>query len=159
MRFPEGAAGSPSALWAQRWLSLSAKGTVPSQRDAPDATDLLGLSVHEAWTRGSGPALGRESASSLLNPPHWHFSASLGFCYRMVVTSSCSPPLHILRVGRKRGELWSRDHSLQGRSHLSRHAPMGLLGLLTGLLARITVRRWRHRAVRLPLLEGEEGRG
>lgn len=149
MCFPEGAAGSSSALWAQRRLSLSAKGTVPSQRDAPDATDLLGQSVHEAWARHLGSAVGRGSASSLLNTPHWYFSASLVFYYRLVVVSSCSSPLCMLHVGRKRGELWrwSRDCSLRGRSHLSSHAPTGLLGLLTGLFARITVQRWRHRAV------------
>lgn len=157
MRFPEGAAGSSSALWAQRWLSLSAKGTVPSRRDAPGATHLLGQPVHEAWARGLGSAPCRERTSSLLNPPHWYFSASLVFCYRLVVISSCSSPLHILHVGRKTGELrrWSRDRSLRGRSHLSSHTPMGLLGLLTGLVARITVQRWRRRAVRLPLLRAE----
>lgn len=161
MCFPEGAAGSSPALQAQGWLSLSAKGTVPSQRDAPGATDFPGRSVHEAWARGLGPALGRESASSLLNPPHWYFSASPVFYYRLVVARSCSLPLRVLHVGRKGGELWrwSRDRSLRGRSHLSSRAPMGLLGLLAGLFARITVRRWRHRAVQLPLRGGEEGRG
>lgn len=161
MCFPEGAAGSSPALWAQGWLSLSAKGTVPSQRDVPGATDLPGRSVHEAWASGLGPALGRESVSSLLNPPHWYFSASPVFYYRRWLHAPAHLPCTCCTWVESGGELWrwSRDRSLRGRSHLSSRAPTGLLGLLAGLFARITVQRWRHRAVQLPLWRGEEGRG